>query len=484
MKERLTPFFSKIFKINQLLNMRQKLFIAFSVFALASGMLGTISYYNLVRVEDKIFIVETAEDISKVILEIKHYEKNFFLYARESDAKETFRLIDNALQLAVQFHSSIGKIKLVSHLNVIIEELKNYRVFFEQITLIVERDSAQREQLTLKLRGSWQILKNLSNHLVVYERQQILLINSHLKDNILILLLLFAGLSILLVFFIQRQVIYPLGVIVRTTKSIADGRFEKVEVGNKKDEIQKVMLAFNKMVSELERRQDQLIEAQKLSAIGTLASGIAHQVNNPLNNISTSCQILLEDFSQGCSGQARKMMTNIEKETFRARDIVRGLLEFSRSQEFVLTENRLVDVVERSLKLIASQVPPGVEIIQQVPEEISFWMDRQRMQELFLNLLLNAIHAIAPDPGKIFITAKQNLSEHKVKIRIEDSGTGIPEEIRKRVFDPFFTTKAEGIGTGLGLYIVYNIVKKHNGEIRVENRITRGSRFVIDLPLD
>ena len=103
MKEWLTTLFTNIFSINQLLNMRQKLFIAFSAFALASGVLGAFSYYNLVRVEDKFFIVETADDISKVILEIQHYEKNFYLYSREGDAIETFRLIDNALQLAELF---------------------------------------------------------------------------------------------------------------------------------------------------------------------------------------------------------------------------------------------------------------------------------------------------------------------------------------------------------------------------------------------
>ena len=100
--------------------------------------------------------------------------------------------------------------------------------------------------------------------------------------------------------------------------------------------MQQVMEAFNIMVKELERRQDQLVQSQKLSSIGTLTAGVAHQLNNPLNNISTSCQIALDDFDTGEPEFIKQMLNNIEQETFRARDVVQGLLEFSRVKEFEL----------------------------------------------------------------------------------------------------------------------------------------------------
>ncbi len=483
-KERLGRFFMRINPLDQRLNIRQKLIIVFIAFTMTTGALGLISYYNLVRVEDKILVVESADDISNVILEIRRYEKNYFLYSSKTDLEETLRFVDKAFQLMEILQPSINKLKLNSRLDAIRYELNNYRMMFSQVTLSDAAGSENRATLMAELRDSGHALVSLSNNLVIYERHQILIINSRLKKNIVISLILFAAISLLLIVFIQRQVIRPLGVIEQATKSIADGRFEKAPVWNTRDEIQKVMLAFNQMVAELEKRQDQLVEAQKLSAIGTLASGIAHQVNNPLNNIATSCQILVEDFGEECSDLAKKMLSNIEKETFRARDIVRGLLEFSRSQESVLTENRLVDVIDRSLKLTASQIPPGIEVFRQVPEEIVFRMDRQRMQELFLNLVINAVHAIVPDSGKIFITGSRNLSEGKVSISVEDSGKGVPEEIRNQIFDPFFTTKAEGMGTGLGLYIVYNIVQKHNGSIRLEDLMSGGTRFVIEFPIE
>jgi signal transduction histidine kinase len=233
----------------------------------------------------------------------------------------------------------------------------------------------------------------------------------------------------------------------------------------------------------LEKRQDQLVQAQKLSSIGTFASGIAHQVNNPLNNISTSCQILLEECKGASSGLAAKMLKNIESETFRARDIVRGLLEFSRTQEFVKTTNSLKDIVEKSVRLVSSQVPTGIEIIQQVPAPLELEIDRQRFQEVLLNLLINSIHAIEPDSGTISIIAFEDRENNMIVISIEDTGKGIPEKIRNRVFDPFFTTKDVGLGTGLGLYIVYGIVKRHQGTIEVDNLLAGGTRFTISLPI-
>jgi two-component system, NtrC family, sensor kinase len=237
------------------------------------------------------------------------------------------------------------------------------------------------------------------------------------------------------------------------------------------------------MISELEKRQDQLLQAKKLSSLGTLTSGIAHQLNNPLNNISTSCQILLEEFSREKSEFRRKMLTNIEQEVHRARDIVRGLLEFSRTKEFCLAPVYLHQVVDRSINLMSSQIPPGIEVVKKVPETLSLNLDAQRMQQVFLNLIENAVHAIIP-PGQIKISARKDLLENQVLIVFEDTGDGIPEKDIGRIFDPFFTTKEVGLGTGLGLSIAFGIIQKHQGSISVESKKSQGTRFTIRLPLE
>jgi two-component system NtrC family sensor kinase len=242
--------------------------------------------------------------------------------------------------------------------------------------------------------------------------------------------------------------------------------------------------AFNRMVAELERRQDQLVQGKKMSSLGVLTAGIAHQLNNPLNNISTSCQIILEELDQCDVEFLRKMLTNVEQEVARARDIVKGLLEFSRVREFALKAIPLEDVVKRSIRLISSQVPPGIDIVDQVPWDLILELDAQRIQEVFLNLLMNAIQAIKDPPGQIRIAASPDDYHKEAVITVEDTGIGIPKEELDRIFDPFYTTKEVGAGTGLGLSIVYGIIEKHHGRISVESREGEGTRFIIRMPFN
>src|SRR5574340_541075 len=182
-----------------------------------------------------------------------------------------------------------------------------------------------------------------------------------------------------------------------------------------------------------------------MSSLGVLTAGIAHQLNNPLNNISTSCQIILEELDQGEVELLRKMLTNVEQEVYRARDIVKGLLEFSRVRDFALKTVPLEEVVTRSVRLMSSQVPPGIDVVTEVPGDLVLELDPQRMQEVFLNLLMNAIQAIKDPPGEIKIAARADVPHREVMGTVEDTGAGIPKEELDRIFDPFFTTKEVGV---------------------------------------
>ena len=143
----------------------------------------------------------------------------------------------------------------------------------------------------------------------------------------------------------------------------------------------------------------------------------------------------------------------------------------------------LSQVVKRAIKLISSQVPPGIEIIDQVPEDLMLHIDPQRMQEVFLNLFMNAIQAITAPPGQIRVGATVDEAHENALITIEDTGQGIAKEVLDKIFDPFFTLKDEGLGTGLGLSIVYGIVEKHRGSVAVESTVGEGTRFTIRIPL-
>jgi len=175
------------------------------------------------------------------------------------------------------------------------------------------------------------------------------------------------------------------------------------------------------------------------------------------------------------------MLTNVEQEVDRARDIVKGLLEFARAKEFTLKATPLKTVVDRTLRLISSQVPAGIEIVEEVPDDLILQLDAQRMQEALLNLMMNGIQAIDNQPGQIKVEARADQVNQQAVITVTDTGGGISKQDLGRIFDPFFTTK-DVAGTGLGLSIVYGIVQKHQGTITAESTEGEGTRFIIRLP--
>lgn len=465
------------------LNIRQKVIAAFTILVIVTGSIGTVSYHHLREIERKQHFVEIADDLSNFILEARRHEKNFLLYNSGEDLDENRGYLQRGMELLDKISPEVKDFKGIPLLNRIQRELSDYSRVMEQLSAHVNAQSANDPTVLDQIREHGKALVEASRELSAFERFRILEIVKTLKAQLLAsigMTIIIGGLLVPITF---RKIIRPLRIIENTTHRIARGDFRPIDVSNTRDETERVVEAFNRMISELEKRQDQLLQAKKLSSLGTLTSGIAHQLNNPLNNISTSCQILLEEFGQTDPGFSRKMLTNIEQEVHRARDIVRGLLEFSRIKEFCLAPVPLSQVIDRSISLISSQIPPGIEIIKDVPGDLALNLDAQRMQQVFLNLIENAIHAIEP-PGQIRVSAELEAASDQVIIKIEDTGTGIPESDRGRIFDPFFTTKEVGLGTGLGLSIVFGIIQKHQGSISVESKEREGTRFIIGLPIE
>ncbi|GLI32960.1 sensor histidine kinase [Desulforhabdus amnigena] len=468
------------------LNIRQKVLVGLILCIFAIGSIGMMSLNNLKAIEKKQHLLQVADDLGNIILEIRRYEKNYLLYGSSEDLNETHKYLEEAQKVLARISPEEGNLKAVPLLNRLREELLTYKKFLNQMTHKgSQNEDASDSTLQEHTRESGKSLVDLSQELVILEHRRILYLLNTLKAQLLASLgiLLLLGLSLVSV--VANKIVRPLRVIEKTTLRIAEGDFQPIPVLQTHDETQRVVEALNRMVAELEKRQDQLVQAEKLSSLGILSSGIAHQLNNPLNNISTSCQILLEELDEGDKDFARRMLNNVEGEVHRARDIVRGLLEFSRAKEFSLAPASLSQVVERSVRLISSQVPPGIEVLTEIPEGLTLNLDFQQMQQVFLNLTMNAIQAIKNPPGRILIRAEINESdgEKEALIQVKDSGIGIPAENISHVFDPFFTTKEVGKGTGLGLSVVYGIVQKHQGTISVESREGEGTCFTIRLPL-
>jgi signal transduction histidine kinase len=450
---------------------------------LAVGLIGTVSYHSLAQIERKMGFVEVIDDLGNTILEIRRYEKNYMLYGHQEDFDESRQYAAKVRDILVKLEGNAAEFGLSQEHASLKKALDDYETV--SVRLFVERGQGQGPPQAERdrLRDAGKQLVDLSQRLVVHERARILTIVQSLKRQLLLSVAAFLALGGGFLFVLGHKTVTALRSIEAATREIAKGRFKALPPTRTDDEVERVIGAFNHMIAELQKRQDQLVREKKLSSLGVLTSGVAHQLNNPLNNISTSCQILMEEGPEADPAFARRMLGNIDQEVARARDIVKGLLEFSRAKDFERKPTVLADVVERSVRLVSSQVPAGVDIVREVPQDLILPMDAQRMQEVFLNLLINALQAIGGGLGRIEITARRDDERGQAVISVNDTGAGIDPEDIARIFDPFFTTKEVGKGTGLGLSIVFGIVEKHQGEIAVESDAGHGARFILRLPL-
>jgi two-component system, NtrC family, sensor kinase len=228
---------------------------------------------------------------------------------------------------------------------------------------------------------------------------------------------------------------------------------------------------------ELERR---LVQADKLSSIGLLAAGVAHEVNTPLAVISTYAQMLAKQISE--DEQKSKLLDKIAKQTFRASEIVNSLLSFSRTSPTEFVEVDVSKVIQEALSLVDHQLKKStIEVKLDLPPALPLVKGNAgKLQQVFLNLFLNARDAM--DAGGT-LTVHAWSENGFARIDVADNGQGIAPEHLERIYDPFFTTKAALKGTGLGLSVTYGIVREHGGSIEVESRPGAGSRFRVELPL-
>jgi signal transduction histidine kinase len=228
---------------------------------------------------------------------------------------------------------------------------------------------------------------------------------------------------------------------------------------------------------ELERR---LVQADKLSSIGLLAAGVAHEVNTPLAVISTYAQMLAKQISE--DEQKSKLLDKIAKQTFRASEIVNSLLSFSRTSPTEFVEVDVSKVVQETLNLVEHQLKKSqIEVKLDAPPSLpAVKGNAGKLQQVFLNLFLNARDAM--DAGGTLSVRAWSESGF-ARIDVADNGQGISPENLERIYDPFFTTKAARKGTGLGLSVTYGIVREHGGSIEVESHPGAGSRFRVELPL-
>lgn len=239
-------------------------------------------------------------------------------------------------------------------------------------------------------------------------------------------------------------------------------------------------------ISERKKMEQQLIQASKMSAIGELASGVAHEINNPLACIAGYAEELRDKLDgvkvlrKSEKSEFLDCLNIIIEQVYRCKDITKNLLNFARNDPIRLIRINIMDVINKAIALIEFEMRgKNIHLIKEIDENIEVLTDPCQLQQVLLNILKNAIEAISSD-GMILISTFTN--QRNVEIRISDNGKGIPSEYLKKIFDPFFTTKPPSKGTGLGLAISYTIMQRLGGRIEVQSLEGVGSTFTLILP--
>ena len=290
------------------------------------------------------------------------------------------------------------------------------------------------------------------------------------------------------IFFFNRDIINRLKVVISVVEKTGKGHFSKVasDYGDDTDEVGTLIQKFNNMEEQLIQREDELdkknkelLQTQKLAAIGTLASGVAHELNNPLNNIFISTQVLAREINEASPPSIREVVTDIRGQTLRVKRIVGDLLEFARGKEPQFKEVELNNLITGTYRMLRNSM--DLEKIRFVldskPDGVFVSADPEQMERVFINLFTNAADAMS---GEGDLTVKIVPEDNLVSVTVSDTGKGMPGEAAEKIFEPFYTTKDKG--TGLGLAIVFNVIRKHNGEISVQSAEGKGTAFKITLP--
>lgn len=296
-----------------------------------------------------------------------------------------------------------------------------------------------------------------------------------------------------IIFGIAIRMVKPIEQLTVAAKRIEDGDLQHRVSIHRDDEIGSLAAAFNQMAERLGKRETELKESQtilrradRLSSLGLLTAGLAHEIRNPLVAIRTFTQLLPEryedpEFRDGFQGLALK-------EVDRICGLINDLLSFARPSKPNVSPQNINDVVDNIARILETQAKEkNVEVIRRFSSDLPMvWIDREQMKQVFMNLILNAIQAMK-DGGSIVIStgvsAKSDgeLVREYVQVEVRDTGIGIPQENLERIFDPFFTSKDEG--SGLGLAVSHQIVQEHSGFVTVKSSVGKGTAFFVNVPV-
>lgn len=460
----------------------------FAVFLFAVGI-ATALVVTMYQVENKLRFLEIVNDYMIEVEQARRYEKNFFLYGTNlSDALED---IYQAQDIFDRNAEELSKILGKDSQKIVLPNIRHYEELLSQLIDLEQqkgKDPAyarKRKEIELELRKQGHQMVFVAQDLMRREKASLsdaIMRSRNIHVYSLVFLLIFMVFN---AYLLGSRILGNINRFSAYAQRIASGDFTPIMPARRfRDEFTELAIAINHMIQELESREAVLIQSHKMRAVGTLTAGVAHELNNPLNNITLTAHMLLEDYD-GLNDEDRKeMVRDVVSEAGRSKHIISNLLDFARESGSQLEPLDLAQLLRDTITLASNQIKlSGIKIDFQFTDNLPrIHGDSQQLRQVFLNLILNAIDASAKG-GKIQVLLLPADEPNYVAVKVIDFGTGVPEHILGSIFDPFFTTKGKGKGTGLGLSVSQGIVGKHGGRISVTSREGKGSTFTVTLPV-
>ncbi|KPA11943.1 integral membrane sensor signal transduction histidine kinase [Candidatus Magnetomorum sp. HK-1] len=473
------------------ISLRRKISFIFFVFIVICSLLWLANDYRNNLLAKKIQIIDSQSTFLNTILEARRYEKNFFLYFELNDLKQAFHyltLSEKILNKSIKI--LYNEPALAERLNRSYKKLIQYKSSIEKL-LTSQKEfnfskiDAQNENYPKFQDNIRNLGKQITDDIEKIVKQERFQANTMIKKGriyLFIMAIVILTMSIVIAFFLFFSVNRPLKSIEHAIKKIVEGDYTNIDIKIKSKEFVSLVTSLNNMINELNKRSEQLIQSKKLASLGTLTSGVAHELNNPLNNISSSIQIVLEELADDNIDFKRELLTEAEKQVDRAKDTIKALLEFSRETTYKPVMVNFKALIDKTVRLIKGEVPTNVKLDINLSDDIQLFVDPQRIQQVLINLILNGVHAMEEKGGMLGIRLCTDTRKTEICFKVHDTGKGIPATHLSKIFDPFFTTKDVGKGSGLGLSVTHGIIEQHGGRIEVDSKVNEGTTFSVFLP--
>jgi signal transduction histidine kinase len=463
------------------ISIRTRLTTAFLLWFVLSVGITVVSILTTSRIQNRLHFLEATGRYSFEIQQARRFEKNYLLY--HTNLEDALEHVQNAQEILDRERENIVGVVGTQRFETMTHHLARYE---QLLGGLEDPDRSSRPlDIVAELREHGGQMVTEADQLLVKERQAVdamLVMSQRIPLAFLLLLVLFI---LYFVIIVARQVFAPLNRMMGALRRIADGDLTPITPQKGyRDEFSQLALAMNHMMVQLVRRHEMLAQAHKLKAVGTLTAGVAHELNNPINNLMLTSNVFRDDYEDLSDEERLELVDDMVSQSERAQKIVRNLLDFARESEIEADVHELQDLIEDTLRLAANQI--GLSKVK-VKGELAanlppVYGDRQQLQQVFLNIVLNALDAM-PDGGTLTISCQNTSDREHVVIEFTDTGVGIPEHRISEVFNPFFTTKSAASGTGLGLSVSLGIIQQHGGDMKVRSRAGEGTTFSVFLPV-